>query len=459
MNPLAYPAVAAGLAVISTDDGLLVEGGASRQLFTGAAAHDLLPRLLPLLDGRTSLSAAAEALSIPVPQVAQAVALLHRSRLLHSGAVDRADPADAFLSRAVAAAASHHEPATLRRRLADSVVAVAAPGPLGDLLLDDLAQSGIGNVTTEPTRAAAMAVATDDRLAEAVAAGAPVLRVGGDSRAIELGPLFSGAETTCPRCFLGDERAGGEAAADTLDEAAAQLLSALAVGAVTGWLTGLVTPPAGRRMHRIDAVTLERGIHEVTPSTACGTCTLTGDGPLARLEWLNRRQPWQVTSGGQAPAAPDLDLASSPQIPLSEVPPWLRTVLVAATARPYADTYLLGVHALPHPVYRWSPSNQALLAARGDLTICPPIAGLPQDPAAVLVFVAATARLTAAYAEQSLRLAFLAAGRAVAEVSAAGAEHHAVQAETIDPALADLLELHDGGEHLAAVVGLYPRRS
>ena len=41
MSRLAHPALAAGLAVVSTEDGLLIEGGPSRRLFTGAR----LPRL------------------------------------------------------------------------------------------------------------------------------------------------------------------------------------------------------------------------------------------------------------------------------------------------------------------------------------------------------------------------------------------------------------------------------
>ncbi|WP_144122549.1 hypothetical protein [Catellatospora sichuanensis] len=455
MSRLAHPAVAAGLAVISTDDGLLIEGGPSRRLFTGAAAHDLMPRLLPLLDGRTSLAAVAQATSTPVTQVAQAVALLHRSGLLHDGVVDRDDAADAFLSRAVAAAGSPDQPATLRKRLAEAAVVVAAAGPLGDLLADDLAQSGIGTITADPTTTAALAVADDDRLASVAATGVPVLRIGGDDSHVELGPLFTGPDTSCPQCFLGGAGRGG---AGPLGLAAAQLLSALTVAEVIAWLTRLSAPATGRRLHRIDTVTLDRSIHEVTPSADCPTCTLADDGPIGRLEWLNRRPSWQVPADRTVPAPADIDLASAPRTPLSEAPSWLRPLLSAATARPYADTYLLAVDGLPHPVHRWSPTAQALVAARGDLTTCPPISGLPETPAAVLVFVAATARLTAAYAEQSLRRAFLAAGRAVAAVTAATADHDAVLADTVDQALADLLELRDGGEQPAAVVGIYPRR-
>lgn len=450
MSRLGTPALAAGLAVVDTADGLLVEGGPARRLFTGAAARDLLPRLLPLLDGRTGLAAVAEAAEVPVEQVAQAVALLHRSGLLHDGPAERGDAAEAFRSRALAASGSHDRPATLRERLAEATVVVAVAGPLGELLAADLALSGIGTVTADPTRAAALAVATDDRLASVAATGVPVLRIGGDDRTVELGPLFTGPETTCPDCFLADS---GSAAAPALGQAAAQLLCGLSVAEATGLLTRIADPVTGRRLHRIDTVDLRRSVHEVTPSARCRTCAMAGDGVLGQLEWLNRRAPWQVTGDRSIAATADTDLASSPRVPLGEAPSWLRTLLPAATARPYADTYLLGVLGLPHPVYRWSPSNQALIATRGDLTAAPGIAGLPGAPGAVLVFVAATTRLTPVFAEQGLRRAFLAAGRAVAAVAAG---HHAVLADTVDPALADLLELHDGGEYLAAVVGIYP---
>lgn len=464
MTRLDHPATAAGLAVVSTGDGLLVEGGRTRRLFTGAAAHELLPVLLPLLDGRTSLAAVAETTALPVAQLAQAVALLHRSGLLHDGPVDRADPAAAFFSRASAANGNGHQPTTVRRRLAEATVAVAAMDPLGDLIAADLVQSGVGTVTREPAGTAALAVATDDRLAEAAATGVPVLRLGGDGDGVELGPLFAGPETGCPACFQREQRppgvpGTGTRTADGMDEGEAQLLSALATAEVISFLTGLSAPVTTRRLHRIGTTELRRSVYEVTAAAGCETCAMTGDSPIGRLEWLNRRVPGQTRDVRTVPTTADLDLATSPRIPLSEAPSWLHPLLPAATARPYADTYLLGLDDLPHPVYRWSPTAQTLIATRGDLDTCPAVAGLPDAPAAVLVYVAATARLTPAFAEQSLRRAFLATGRALASLTAAAPGHEVVPAGDLDPALAELLELHPGGEHLAAVAGIYPRRS
>ncbi|GAA1620380.1 hypothetical protein GCM10009679_26460 [Saccharothrix algeriensis] len=426
--------------------------------------------LLPLLDGRTSLAAVAEATALPVPQLAQAIALLHRSGLLHTGPVDRADPAEAFLSRALAAAGSGHQPATVREKLAATTVAVAAAAadPLGELIAADLVQSGVGTVTREPTGTAALAVATDDRLADAAATGVPVLRLGGDDDGVELGPLFAGPDTGCPDCFgqaprpswpPGAPGAGTGRAADSTDTGAAQLLSALATAEVISFLTGLSTPVTMRRLHRIGTTDLRRSVYEVTPAAGCATCAMTADSPIGRLEWLNRKSPGQARDARSVPTTADLDLATSPRIPLSDAPSWLHPLLPAATARPYADTYLLGVAGLPHPVYRWSPTAQTLIATRGDLDTCPTVAGLPGAPAAVLVYVAATARLTPSFAEQSLRRAFLATGRALASLTAAAADCEVVQADDVDPALAELLELHPGGEHVAAVAGIYPRGS
>ncbi len=461
MTRLDHPATAAGLAVVSTGDGLLVEGGRTRRLFTGAAAHELLPVLLPLLDGRTSLAAVAEATALPVAQLAQAVALLHRSGLLHDGPVDRADPAEAFLSRTLAAGGSG-QPATVRARLAAAAVTVLAPDPLGDLIAADLAQSGVGTVTREAGGTAALTVATDDMLAGASAVGVPLLRLGQDGDGVELGPLLAGPDTGCLDCLRREQRpslpAGAQGTADGMDTGAAQLLSALATAEVISFLTGLSTPVTVRRVHRIGTTDLRRSVYEVTPAAGCQTCAMTGDGLIGRLEWLNRRVPGQAQDARSVPTTADLDLATSPRIPLSEAPSWLHALLPAATARPYADTYLLGVAGLPHPVYRWSPTVQTLIATRGDLDACPPVAGLPGTAAAVLVYVAATARLTPAFAEQSLRRAFLATGRALASLAAVAADHEVVQADHLDPALAELLELHPGGEHLAAVAGIYPRR-
>jgi hypothetical protein len=68
-NPQNRPQVRSGLAVVPAPHGLIVEGSTRRHLLTGRAATEVLPRLLPLLDGTRDLAAVQAASNPPATSV------------------------------------------------------------------------------------------------------------------------------------------------------------------------------------------------------------------------------------------------------------------------------------------------------------------------------------------------------------------------------------------------------
>lgn len=88
------PALCRGLVLLPIEGGLLVEGSPTRQILRGTATRDLIPKLLPLLDGTRDQEAIAEAAGVPVEHVAQVVALLYTCGLLEEGDPSGTHPVD-----------------------------------------------------------------------------------------------------------------------------------------------------------------------------------------------------------------------------------------------------------------------------------------------------------------------------------------------------------------------------
>ncbi|MEV2274264.1 hypothetical protein AB0I72_01645 [Nocardiopsis sp. NPDC049922] len=473
------PALAAGLVVIEGDDDLLVEGGAVRRVFTGRAARDLLPRLLPLLDGSTTAARAAELLGVPETHVVQALAAVDRAGLLSGGVPDSlppGDPAAAFLSRAL--------PVTGRRgiggrrpALAAAVVAVHADAPLRDPLAADLRGAGVARVVesggAEPLADADgpdLAIVQDDggpRLADACAAygarGVPVLRIGGAGDRPQVGPLLLPGVTACPACVL---RASADAPSAPLSSDGALLACGFAAAEALALLTGHTPPLTGHRVLRPGSEDAVEDRRTLVPDDACATCGVGGDTAegllLARLEWLGRDVPWAVAPVPDRGPRRQFDLVTSPRIALSEapLPPGLAATIAACASGHAVDAYVLGARALPHPLYRYDPADEALIATRGDLDAPILPDGLPPGPDAVLVVVAAPGRLTPDHGAGGLRRAYLRAGRAVASTVAAAdaAGLSLTVAPGVDARLPGLLELYETREQIAAVIGVHGER-
>ncbi|MBV9257955.1 MAG: hypothetical protein JO215_08045, partial [Ktedonobacteraceae bacterium] len=230
--------------VVPLKDGLLIEGAADQQVLRGKATKKLLPRLLPLLDGKHTLEEVAQAVpDASVKMVFNMIALLYTRGLLEDSAADPAgfeatsvDPQVlSYFRRHVDTTRVNHSALEALARLASAQVAVLAYGPSPDIaeeICTQLEQTGVGMVSALEWGAdlgKLFEKQADRRLVVVLVEGQedqellqeldeqcaryalPWLRVGIDlkRRVAEMGPYFERGETACYRCFA---RANAEVA-------------------------------------------------------------------------------------------------------------------------------------------------------------------------------------------------------------------------------------------------------
>ena len=232
------------LVAVPLADGLLIDGTDEQQILRGQATKELLPRLLPLLDGKRTLEQLAAELSpVPAEHIRSAIALLYTRGVLEDGAADPdLDPSDvdaqtlAFYRRHVDATRVNRSALEAANRLLNSQVLVLTTGQhhaeARKLVSKQLSQAGVGAVHSgqlglhlgrdyefadQPrTKLVIVLVEGEDdqeRLADldeqCARNGIPWLRVTVDPEAgsADLGPYFERGETACYRCFA---RANGK---------------------------------------------------------------------------------------------------------------------------------------------------------------------------------------------------------------------------------------------------------
>ncbi len=225
------------LMVVPLKDGLLIEGTADQQVLRGKATKRLLPRLLPLLDGRHTLEEVAQALPDTAARaIFNMIALLYTRGLLEDSA---ADPADfdaksidpqvlSYFRRHVDTTRVNHSALRSLARLATAQVAVIVYGSYAQgahaELCAQLQQTGVGMVSTlewgddlgvllkkQAARRLVVVLAEGhedqalfQELDEQCARySIPWLRAGIDlkRKIAEMGPYFERGETACYRCF------------------------------------------------------------------------------------------------------------------------------------------------------------------------------------------------------------------------------------------------------------------
>ncbi|RRD47611.1 hypothetical protein [Arachnia propionica] len=139
------PAFMPGGVLHALSDGLIVDGGASRQVLSGRAATSLVPRLIDLLDGTRTVPEVAAQLAVPAVQVEAAIALMSACGLI----VPSLDTPD-DVAPDVAAALARHLDTTKRwtsaaeayRAAAEQPAYVVNNGLLARLLAESLRASG-----------------------------------------------------------------------------------------------------------------------------------------------------------------------------------------------------------------------------------------------------------------------------------------------------------------------------
>ncbi|MGD0720182.1 MAG: nitroreductase family protein [Roseiarcus sp.] len=284
------PKLCEGLCLVAVRDGLLIEGAAERQYLTGRATVDLLPRLLPALDGRADVEGVARRIDAPVDHVRAAVALLYTRGLLEEGGgPPPRNEADVFLSRATDSTAVNANGAEARARLDRSKALIVGEGRFAADLSDLLRRSGVGDCRLESAAPAVRTLASwaacdganaivlvldahaapeVDRLCRRIET--PWMWVSRERR--ELGPVFQGAAGACWRCA----RLAGVAADDTgvaADEPGIDaLILGLAAGNVVHFLSRVGAIPALRFVCRFATGDPRPGAEFVARQSGCPTC-------------------------------------------------------------------------------------------------------------------------------------------------------------------------------------------
>ncbi|WFF02777.1 TOMM precursor leader peptide-binding protein [Micromonospora sp. WMMD964] len=316
-----------GLAVVPTEESLVVQGSGPRHVFRGRAAGTLLPRLLPLLDGSRDRQEIAAELGLPPERLDRPLALLDQRGLLESAAPPRRGGAPEHVvdyhSRSLDGNGGHPGTGALLDALAVVAVHVVGPAEVTRALAADLRECGVGEVTCGPlteTGVEALSGAErslvvvvdesrDDPSAVERVAGlcaphaVPVLRVAADRTHLEIGPFFVPGLTACPGCLRrGRAEAGwpGAATSDATagktagiaDATAGETLAGLAATEVLGIVSG-ASLRAATTVTRIDLDAWDTGQHVVVPYPDCPCDDAGGDGPEPDLVdiglWMTER--------------------------------------------------------------------------------------------------------------------------------------------------------------------------
>ncbi|MDQ3067210.1 MAG: TOMM precursor leader peptide-binding protein [Actinomycetota bacterium] len=196
--------------LLETADGIVLEHGRSTVGFGGAAATQLLPALLPLLDGERTVDEIVDVLGRPVESaVENALGLLARHALLTEGppALPRSRVERTAIALAQMAPLS---PSRIAGRLAETRVLVEGDAGLASATARLLRRSGVTVLRSGDE--AATFVATAGRAGEpqldlrnelALEHGTTWLPFGCfDGAAATIGPLVVPGETACYRCLV-----------------------------------------------------------------------------------------------------------------------------------------------------------------------------------------------------------------------------------------------------------------
>jgi SagB-type dehydrogenase family enzyme len=331
--PGRWPRLRQGLVLAQASGALLIEGGPSRQMLTGAAAGSLLPRLLPALDGQRSPEEICTEFSLGRAQFDQAAKLLSERGLLEwvrpgNAAGFGAEHVAAYMSRTIGITDGCLSADDVAERLAVASVLVVAPPALAEPIAADLSETGVGTVRILPPGQAAggptdvsgpcLAAVFDDPdhaavLDEIVMAwrphNLPVLRFSGTAGYVEVGPVFCGLDTACIDCFrrsrdTGDESRvedgadeSGAPAASTADAAAAGVLAGLVTSALLGLLARQAPAPVLKLLTRTTLGPALTESYEVIPGLECASCA-GGTPPqdavsrnVLAYEWTVRKMP------------------------------------------------------------------------------------------------------------------------------------------------------------------------
>lgn len=210
------PCLAPWYRLIEDADRVLLEHGGTVVTLEGKAVRSLLPRLMPLLDGRRTIAELVDALGgRAAPAVENALAVLAANNLLVDGPLPgpSEDPLTAAASFAAAVTRSPR-PALVRETLAAARAVVAGNGANAQSIARELRRTGLTGVETaefDSEQDCGLLVVAPDRVeveelqevnVQALRRGTPWLQVlPYDGRVLVVGPLFVPGTSACHQCF------------------------------------------------------------------------------------------------------------------------------------------------------------------------------------------------------------------------------------------------------------------
>lgn len=225
--PPTLPRLVPGLVRVPTADGLIVDGGPSRQSFTGRSAATALPVVMDALDGTSTLAQLSATLNMPQEHLDQFLALLYTTGLLEDAATDAPESAVAdsmdpearvFLTRSLDTSRVHRSFSQLHQSVQRAPMVVAGTGTWAEELNVQLTAEGFRlipghkgprgtgiDVSTHPDACVVLVLQDADDLQRAdewLEQGWHVFPVCPEPRAVTVGPLLEPATGLCPSCAL-----------------------------------------------------------------------------------------------------------------------------------------------------------------------------------------------------------------------------------------------------------------
>ncbi|BCY08345.1 hypothetical protein L3i22_034330 [Actinoplanes sp. L3-i22] len=502
------PCLAAGLVEVPLVDGVAFPGTGNRQtVLRGRSAVQLIPRLLPHLDGTRTVEELAEVIpGVPVSTLRACVSLLYVSGLLQDGPVGapvEVIPAEVagYLGRNLDTTRVNRSRDEACERLARTRVLVAGTGPLAATLRTELAGAGADAHawTGEPLTVGDFLVAVDNGDAAAMAevdaacraAGTGWLRTAAGTDTAEIGPLFDARYTCCHDCF---SRCRPELSGEPTPARAA-MWAALAATEVVHLLSRVGQVASMQVCTVYDLAGWSQRAVGAYRRPGCPNCLPTDPRaesdtpPLAHRyeqavafpprEWLNPKEH----QAHYRPANHALQRYNK------EYQAAARLALGAGSLsdllRRTAGLRDLGDKGSPGQISRWSPTGgnlgsvQAYLLARdipgvdpgwyfyqradhslgriraASAGVCPELEDT--DPSALLVLTGTLDVVAAKYHDFAYRILCLDAGVALAQLAAVAATHGMTSRfadRWDDTAIYDALRLDPAAEPVTAVVAL-----
>ncbi|GIG60003.1 hypothetical protein Lfu02_43750 [Longispora fulva] len=377
----ARPRVRRGLVIRRHDDRLVVEGAPTRHVLRGRAATQLVPRLLPLLDGVRDHPAIAADLGVSEQTVFTVLSLLWTCGVVEEAAPPGADVSRVpghladYLSRIGDATEANAAWEDAAGRLAAARLRIEGDPRLVAALRTQLAGTVPDLDAAEPSLV--VVCATPDNPVDRVltsqcwSLGTPVLHVGLSGDVVEIGPYVDRRLGPCLDCLLDDADPPEESTVEDVE-----LGAALAAADLVALLSRAARVGLPGRWRRIGLNRLAQSGRSGVSRPGCPACSAVPDEPrptpvsaryeaavaLPPKEYADAKahqvhyQPanvalqrghktWPVAPRQKIPPA-DLDLLTAPAAPLDPE----RLALLLAVAAGWR-------HETPDRVWRWTASG------------------------------------------------------------------------------------------------------